>query len=39
MIVSYPNIFRIAEHKLSVCLQESDLLSQCDHRFEDDKQN
>jgi hypothetical protein len=36
---SYPNSFRIAEHKLSACLQESNLLSRSVHQSEDDKQN
>jgi hypothetical protein len=36
MADSYPNFFRIAEHKLSTYLQESNLLSQSVHRSEND---
>jgi hypothetical protein len=39
MTDSYPNFFHTAEHKLTAYPLESNLLSQSDHRSEDDKQN
>jgi hypothetical protein len=39
MVDSYLNSFRTAQHRLSAYPQESNLLSESIHRFEDDKQN